>query len=905
MTKFDTESIKANNPLEVVIGQAIKLTKVGPEYQSCCPFHYEKTPSFTVVPDKGFAHCFGCGQHIDNVIDWTMKYHGVDFPTACEILGGQKEAPEVKTRTRRINKIEKDTYADVIPIMPVPSTAKLISPGKKSPQIFNPKRADDPDKAFTQYNPSMVFEYHNSEGALIGYVLRIDISKGAKITPSMMWCKLPDGSEGWSHRPFPEPRSLYNIHSLTQNPESPVLIVEGEKAADAAQRLMNQYTVVTWPGGSNGVDKVDWSPMAGRKVVIWGDADEPGEKAATLIAAKCKDAGATEVKIIAWDKSRNKGWDAADAEAEGMDRNQILAWAKERVSVWPPKTEAPPMNEPPIEAYENDMPPIDDMQHMGNMPPVDSKSEGYFRCLGYDKNTFYYLPDKTQQIIELSPAMHTENNLMILAPSYFWEDQFPAKGKKFNIGHAYEALINQCVKQGIFDGHELLRGRGAWLDEGRVVLHMGDKLFCDGQSYEPKSFKSRYIYEAATKLTIPVSSQASTKEANKLVEICTQLTWENSLSASLLAGWCVIAPVCGILRWRPHIWVTGPSGSGKTTVIKDIIERVVGPIVLIVEGNTTEAGIRQQIQQDARPIIFDEAETEDKASAQRMKEILGLARIASSGGKIHKGNTVGTGTSYSIRSAFCFSSINTSLEQYADESRVSKLILKPDRGNGIDKESRFKSLHHEMLTTFTPEFSGKMLARSLAHINTLQKNSKTFVEAAARVLSSRRVADQIGVMLAGTYLCHSTKEISLSDAVEWIERHDWTDHTTISDKKDEERLLDRIATHRVKFSVKHGTLDSTIGELILTAAGRGQEDTIKQEEAERELKRHGILVTFDSIWIANKSDPMARILKNTPWASEWGRPLRDINGAESCGNMYFAPGIKSRATKLPIGLFEK
>jgi len=897
--KYDVDSIKENNPLLTVIGQDIELKKSGNEYQACCPFHTEKTPSFTVVPDKGFAHCFGCGKHISDAIDWIMEYHGVTFPTACDILGGQKEAPEFKTRKRRINKIEKDIYAEITPIIPVPDSAPLIAPGKKTPEIFNPKRSDDPDKRTTTYKPSMVSEYHNQNGALIGYVLRIDFGDGAKITPSVMWCKLPDGSEGWSHRPFPEPRPLYNMPSLYRSPDAPVLIVEGEKSADAAGRIMKQYVVVTWPGGSKAIKKVDWAPLRGRKVVIWGDADKTGEEAAIEIAAKRLDAGTEEIKIIAWDKEMPKGWDAADAEAEGWTKKEVLAWAKERVSLWPPKEDGPPVD-------EYDGPPLDE-QYRDQQPPEPSdEPTEHFRALGYDKNTFYYLPDKTQQVIELSPGMHTENNLLILAPGFFWEEQFPAKGDfKFNIKHAYEALINKCIKNGIFDGHELLRGRGAWLDEGRVVLHMGDKLITDEGEIMPKNFKSKYIYEASRKLNIPVSERASTPEAHKLVEICEKLTWENSLSASLLAGWCVIAPVCGILSWRPHIWVTGQSGSGKTTVIKDIIEKVVGPIVLIVEGNTSEAGIRQQIQQDARPVIFDEAETEDKSSALRMKSILDLARVASSGGRILKGDTSGQGTSYSIRSAFCFSSINTSLHHYADESRVSKLILKPDKGNGTDKESRFKPLHHEMLSTFTEEYSGKMLARSLANINTLMKNAKTFVEAAARILSSRRIADQIGVMLAGTYLCYSTKEISLQQAVEWIGRHNWADHTAISNKKDEERLLDRIATHRLRLNIKHGSVDATIGELILVGSGRSVEDLVKKEEAERELRRQGIMVTYDSVWIANKSDPMSKILKHTPWSSEWGRPLRDIDGAEAWENTYFAPGIKSRSTKLPIELFQE
>ncbi|GIS41038.1 MAG: hypothetical protein Ct9H90mP13_08840 [Pseudomonadota bacterium] len=46
-----------------IIGKRIEIKKAGKEYKACCPFHNEKTPSFTISPEKGFYHCFGCGAH--------------------------------------------------------------------------------------------------------------------------------------------------------------------------------------------------------------------------------------------------------------------------------------------------------------------------------------------------------------------------------------------------------------------------------------------------------------------------------------------------------------------------------------------------------------------------------------------------------------------------------------------------------------------------------------------------------------------------------------------------------------------------------------------------------------------------------------------------------------------------
>ena len=68
-----------------VIDARVPLKKTGREYQACCPFHNEKTPSFTVSPGKQFYHCFGCGAG-GNVIGFLMKVDGLTFPEAVKTL---------------------------------------------------------------------------------------------------------------------------------------------------------------------------------------------------------------------------------------------------------------------------------------------------------------------------------------------------------------------------------------------------------------------------------------------------------------------------------------------------------------------------------------------------------------------------------------------------------------------------------------------------------------------------------------------------------------------------------------------------------------------------------------------------------------------------------------------------
>ncbi|WP_337996211.1 CHC2 zinc finger domain-containing protein [Oleispirillum naphthae] len=79
------DDVRARTSLVALIGAKVKLSGRNGEFSGLCPFHSERTPSFTVSERKGFYHCFGCGAHGD-AFDWVMDRHGVTFPEAVEEL---------------------------------------------------------------------------------------------------------------------------------------------------------------------------------------------------------------------------------------------------------------------------------------------------------------------------------------------------------------------------------------------------------------------------------------------------------------------------------------------------------------------------------------------------------------------------------------------------------------------------------------------------------------------------------------------------------------------------------------------------------------------------------------------------------------------------------------------------
>ncbi len=91
MASYDrnfTDELRTRLSIVDVVGRRVPLTKKGQNYWGCCPFHNEKTASFSVNEEKGFYHCFGCGEHGD-IISFTMKSNNIDFKAAIADLANQ------------------------------------------------------------------------------------------------------------------------------------------------------------------------------------------------------------------------------------------------------------------------------------------------------------------------------------------------------------------------------------------------------------------------------------------------------------------------------------------------------------------------------------------------------------------------------------------------------------------------------------------------------------------------------------------------------------------------------------------------------------------------------------------------------------------------------------------------
>ena len=360
--RIDTKALLARVDIVDVVGGYVPLTKSGAEYEACCPFHVEKTPSFKVSPAKQIYHCFGCGASGD-AIRFVQEFSSLSFVDACRELGGGESVAAGAAPVRKV--IERERKVSV------------WSPAGAAP-------ADAPEPPAAHYKrglPEMTWCYRDAAGAVLGFVYRFKTSDGGKETLPIVWARNTEtGAVEWHWMTWQEPvRPLYGLDRLAARPAAAVLVVEGEKCADAAQAELPDVVVVCWPGGGKAVDKIDFSPLAGRSVILWPDcdakrerltpderaagidpmskpllpeADQPGVQAMTRVAEKLLALGCRvrEVAIPAPGEKAD-GWDVADAVAEGLRGAALAAYIRSnfrapRVSV-PVVADVPPDAEPP------------------------------------------------------------------------------------------------------------------------------------------------------------------------------------------------------------------------------------------------------------------------------------------------------------------------------------------------------------------------------------------------------------------------------------------------------------------------------------------------------------------------------------------------------------------------------
>jgi DNA primase len=305
------------NRVDIVglINKRVSLKKAGKDYKACCPFHEEKTPSFTVVPTKQIYHCFGCGES-GGVIDFIMKFDHLAFVEAIETVAGEsgisviydQTAKPVDSRFKRYNNLMAELssfYQNQLKQSPAKkkvvdyakkrgisgSIAKRFELGFAAPGWSNlfdnyksseesiqdlvvmgmlVSKKDKENDYYDRFRDRLMFPIHNTKGNVIGFGGRVLSSKD-----NPKYLNSPETPL------FSKSKELYGLYQVKQAHKDPsrILVVEGCMDVVALGQFGVDYAVASL-GTATTPDHIKLLFRHTSNIVCCFDGDSAGKKAA-------------------------------------------------------------------------------------------------------------------------------------------------------------------------------------------------------------------------------------------------------------------------------------------------------------------------------------------------------------------------------------------------------------------------------------------------------------------------------------------------------------------------------------------------------------------------------------------------------------------------------------------------
>ena len=517
--------------------------------------------------------------------------------------------------------------------------------GDKPPQ--QPKQrtkkvwAELPEQAIARH------EYRDAEGRLVTVMCRF--------APGATW---QNGNKIGKIKPFhpveggwlatnrtKNKRPLYRLQHLLAAPrDKQVVIVEGEKCADTFAGAFPKAVVTTWQHGSSAWKQTDWTPLRGRKVLLVADGDKPGRDCMVGIAGLLHSMDC-QIRL---------------ALTPGDDHADVHDWIEEG---------GPQKCSQRIKELAEDWTP--DAPHHEGVAIPDLLTNPHFRVLGTVGDQVAVKLASNKVISVPRTALTQPSTLISLADFYWWlavtgQESLPP-GICQPIG---SQIIRDADKKGPVDLHRMVE-RGLYVSrQGKVVWNLGDRLLHQGKELALDHFGEEVIAVSGPRL--PLGRERATKEERLAAhQSLLAYRWRDKMDGFTFAGWMVAAMVGGGLEWRPHAWLVAPAKLGKSWLFRNVARTFFGD-GCVFPADPTAASLARYMRSDSLPVIFDEAEADDRA----MPAILALTRIASGGDGMRMRADQGGGVSVSQpRFTAIFGSTKMAEMNEADRSRFVNIEL--------------------------------------------------------------------------------------------------------------------------------------------------------------------------------------------------------------------------------------
>jgi hypothetical protein len=283
---------------EVILGVWLEGEIQGEYFVAINPCRDDKSlGSFKVTRASGYWKDYAVDDFSGpDLVSLYMVLNELDEPTAVNALEETLRQSGPKTSQTSTKSVSKTVKPEVLST-PAPEGCHL-------PPDIHPELGV----------PALSWEYLTAEGQTAFLVYRFDTDKGKETRP----VSYNPETQDWQWRLPGSPLPVYHLDLISRDKSAAVVVVEGEKAADAASKLFPDSISTTSASGSSNALKSDWSPLYGRATTLIPDADEPGTKYAMTVAAELLVNG-SEVFII---DTLALGWTDGEDVADHADLTQ-------------------------------------------------------------------------------------------------------------------------------------------------------------------------------------------------------------------------------------------------------------------------------------------------------------------------------------------------------------------------------------------------------------------------------------------------------------------------------------------------------------------------------------------------------------------------------------------------------
>lgn len=479
-------------------------------------------------------------------------------------------------------------------------------------------------------------------------------------------------------------------------------------------------------------------------------------------------------------------------------------------------------------------------------------------------------------------------------------------------------LMRVCGARGVWSPRDKVRGRGAHVDEhGRLILHCGNQILFNGTWSKPSIYDG-FVYPTAPAIARPGPRPDPKKPAFSievdgehrpapagiaLLHWLRKWNWARpSIDPILALGFIAIARYGGAIAWRPLAWITGGAGEGKSTLMELIGDLFQGGLLKL--ESASEAAVRQLLGQDTLPVVLDEQEA--TTDERKMEAIIGLARIAASGGNIGKGGQDHQGVQFTARSCFLFSSILIPPLMPADKSRMAVLELK--RLPAGSREPKISAAERR-------DMCAAVSRRMVDHWGRWPRLFEAFSDALIDIGGHKgRGAKVFGTLLTAAHIMLDDDPPEEAELAMWGRQLAVSRLAELADSDgDDKRCLQHLGTSLVQLDGRgqQRLISDWVDQAVRTAPSESIAEDAREMEAERRKARDqlakiglGIIVGRERkrgdiedeerprpvpgrtyLAVANAHQGLARIFADSDWKSRagasgvWVQSLKRIEGA--------------------------